>query len=838
MLKILDLLSKKNRLILHFAICSLGLLGIVRLFANIVTPLIFNNEIVFNNWASSFYNVNKPPELIRYIFSIIILFLYFFLIGVFFNNKKLYSYISNKTYIFLEKNLFFTLFITLNVVLNTSILLSNGVSFFNRFYGFFLISTTWITIIISPFLKIIDPITSNFYKNKKLIYYLVLIIVVSQFIHMFLPFTFYKLKILNEYFDLPDQTVMDGKFINNNSFINNNNLLGQIKFDINLNSDYYDKYHCFSLSLNTKIQEFANNSNNKFYVDKNNNRLCSYYPITYTEKLILSSLIDNNEEKDNLKKEFNLNLYNGNYLDNKKYDKNIKNFLDKNKFLLHWQTLNRFVIHHHNHILGPINELALGKNIKYIYAQYGSIPILVLKQLLEWTGGINYQNYFRVYYSFYYLYYALFALIVYLIFKRIDYLAITTILSVSALNWIGFGFIFLGPGSNPIRHLFDILVLFFFSKYLNKNNFLYILLSYFFTFLSILANREFGLFIFITLTLTLVIKYIQINNWKLILSKLLPLFPLGILGSAVYFYSKIGPDFMSKYFLYGFLGFPLVKLTFFLILFSFVICYILIFIKYGQVTHPSKYIFLFLFLYSQGLLIYYIWGGIDHFTSLAPIFILCIIALFNFLRFSNTFVKNETNKIVSFLFILSLIIYVPSIYNYYFSKSNFSYISFYKYDQVFKNHRIYQWNFDTAKFISTMDPEYFENGVKLIKKYNPGNDVYIISKYDNILPFLAKKYSAMPFFDLASFLITEGEVNKSIAIIKNNKPRFIFIDSDINRDYFSDIINPKIPIIGYLNQESVLRVKRLNLLKDVFNAIRSDYQPIDVGNLITVYKRK
>lgn len=838
MFKILDLLSKKNKLILHFTACSLGLLGMVRLFANIVTPLIFNNKIVFNNWARSFYNINKPPELIRYIFSIIILFLYFFLIGFLFDNKKLHLSISNKTYVFFEKNSLFTLFILLNITLNILMLLSNGIPFFNRFYGFFLIFITWITLTISPFLKIISPINNNIYKNIKLIYCLVFIIIAFQFIHMFLPFTFYKLKILNEYFDLPDQTILDDNLVDNNTFINNNNLLGQIKFNINSNSDYFDKYHCFSLSPNTKVYDFANNSNNKFYVDKNNNKLCSFYPITFTEKIILSSLIDNNVEKDNLKKKFNLNLYNENYLNNKKYGKKVEKFLDINKFLIHWQTLNRFVIHHHNHILGPINELALGKNIKDIYAQYGSIPIVVLKQLLEWTGGINYQNYFRVYYSFYYLYYALFALIVYLIFKRIDYLAIITTLSVSTLNWIGFGFIFLGPGANPIRHFFDILVLFFFLKYLNKNNFSYLLFSYFFVFLSILTNREFGLFIFTALTITLIIKYFQINNLKVSLTKLLPLLPLGIIGSLIYFYSKIGPDLMSKYFLYGFLGFPLVKLTFFLILFSFIVCYIIVFIKYSHVTHSSKYIFLFLFFYSQGLLLYYVWGGVDHFTSLAPIFILCIMALFNFLSYANPFIKNETNKIAALLFTLSLIIYIPSIYNYYLSKSNYSYISLSKYNQLFKNHKTYEWNFDTAKFTSTMNPAYFENGIKLIKKYSPNNAIYIISKYDSFLPFLAKKYSAMPYFDLASFLITEDEVNKSIAVIKNNKPKYIFIDSDINRDYFSDIINPKIPVIGYLNRESVLRVKRLYLLKEVFNAIRSDYQSIEKGYLVTVYKRK
>ena len=46
------------------------------------------------------------------------------------------------------------------------------------------------------------------------------------------------------------------------------------------------------------------------------------------------------------------------------------------------------------------------------------------------------------------------------------------------------------------------------------------------------------------------------------------------------------------------------------------------------------------------------------------------------------------------------------------------------------------------------------------------------------------------------------------------------------------------PVIGYLHYEYVLKVDRLNKLKDVFNAVRSEYDPIEKGLLITAYKRK
>ena len=176
-------------------------------------------------------------------------------------------------------------------------------------------------------------------------------------------------------------------------------------------------------------------------------------------------------------------------------------------------------------------------------------------------------------------------------------------------------------------------------------------------------------------------------------------------------------------------------------------------------------------------------------------------------------------------------VYVPGLFAYYTTKS--------EYEEVFATHRTYEWNLERAQFRSTMNPKDFLDSVSLIQQYaNSENGIYIISKYDNVLPFLAKKYSAMPFFDVQWVLLTEHEVNLCIERIKAMKPPHLFVDTDIERNLNGEIIRIPIPRLGDLGYEPLSRVQRLNLLKDVFAAVKDDYELEMSSGLLAVYKRK
>lgn len=154
-------------------------------------------------------------------------------------------------------------------------------------------------------------------------------------------------------------------------------------------------------------------------------------------------------------------------------------------------------------------------------------------------------------------------------------------------------------------------------------------------------------------------------------------------------------------------------------------------------------------------------------------------------------------------------------------------------------HENYVWNLDRAHFVSSMNPLFFENSANLIQKFSTEPAIHIVSKYDNILPFLAKKYSAMPFSELAKFLSTPRELALSIEKIRQDRPLYLFVDTDIERDYTMDVLDPRIPPhLNNLQWFSVKRVKWQELLQKVFMAVKDDYEPVEQGMLISVYRRK
>jgi hypothetical protein len=163
----------------------------------------------------------------------------------------------------------------------------------------------------------------------------------------------------------------------------------------------------------------------------------------------------------------------------------------------------------------------------------------------------------------------------------------------------------------------------------------------------------------------------------------------------------------------------------------------------------------------------------------------------------------------------------------------------YSFNRIFSSHRLYQWSFPTAKLTSTIDPILFEHAVALIERYNPNQAIYLISKYDDILPILAGKYMAFPYPELATNLITNNDVNAMVSLINQAKPTYIFVDTDINRNMASDIFANGDPISKrwLLHDHSFDRAIVLTRLKPLFSGIKKDYRPIAKSELITVYQR-
>jgi hypothetical protein len=136
--------------------------------------------------------------------------------------------------------------------------------------------------------------------------------------------------------------------------------------------------------------------------------------------------------------------------------------------------------------------------------------------------------------------------------------------------------------------------------------------------------------------------------------------------------------------------------------------------------------------------------------------------------------------------------------------------------------------------ISTINPEPINKGINIIRKYSAdGYGIYIISRYDNLLPFLAERYSLMPFFEMSWHLFSDWESKQAIEMLRNRKPRYLFVDTHMGgENYMWDILYP------YFYNESASRRGRNMEMNKVFMAVSEDYEKIEEGPLLSVYRRK
>jgi hypothetical protein len=504
-----------------------------------------------------------------------------------------------------------------------------------------------------------------------------------------------------------------------------------------------------------------------------------------------------------------------------------KKFLKNNEFEVRWQTFGRFMIHHNSFVYVPVQEVELHKDSQLIHAQYGLGLTWIMGKIFSWSGGVSFDKWLRVSYSVYYAYFLIFLIVVHRLTRDWRFTAIIFLFSLSVVNSRGYDFLLLPPGESPWRHFFDLWVVWFLYSFGKTKNILYYWLALGFGIVSIIMNPQIGAMIFVPIVLIGVFFAVfqRELRWKISTASLVAL----ALFSAAWSICASTDD-LTMYYIDGVIGFsiPLWQLLFFLSLLAAGYALMLMLAKHLKNEHLLP--LLFLFFYSQELFVYVVWHyNWDGLKSRAFIYILTA-GLITYYA-SKTWTE-RLNKIVwGLLTAFALLVYTVSVVKVFKSKID--------YDEIFKTHITYAWTMDKARFISTMNPAPFENGVNLIKKYSGNqNGIYIISEYDNLLPFLANRYSQMPFFDLKWYLITPREVDKTIQILQSHKPEYIFVDSNINRDYAKEIIDPKIPFIGYLYQESAWRVQRLMLLRQVFSAVGANYELVEKGALISVYKRK
>lgn len=839
-------------LLLWFVFVSLGLVRLSSIVAAIVVKLLPLKSIQFQllEWAS-IDKGTKPYELIQYGVSAFLLFCFFILIYRCF--LKSYKLIDSKNITFLleEANDFY-----LSIYLISLIFISLLLVFWTvNIYASVIILAFWSILVLFPIAHIFQIHSSN--KKQQMFFISITCFLLAQLCYIFYPLIVDRPFILNDYMDIPEQTRLGAKYVDNAAYINSNNIGGIIKYDPRINKGSSSAHPDLSVEIEAtnELLDFVEMFKHKYFYDQELKTLIISGPMTTDERDTLEGSVSASDQKQLVKLFARSNIYyrhNVNESSNdsgarkttdirnsmtgfsKNYSKDTYDFITRNLFEMKNQSLAGHFFHHHNYQLGPLNERVLGKEPSKIIYVYGSFSSRLLEYTMKLMGGINYKNYFNASYLFYLLYYLILTGVIATILRDIRLISFFVMIQLVALHFIGYELLLMAPGFNPLRHFLDPIILLLLYCFAKQRRPIYIFFNLCLAIFSILLNKEFGMFIFASLTTTLI--FILINEKKA-KQDYINYFLISIAIVATLISMVVFKQASNSLFIYTLIGVSLPPISDFALRLSmlvFIWSYLFI-VKLHYLDKPSKYLLLYLLLYTQSAYVYFVWNPApNHILVLAPIWGTMLVILIKMILENQQLDQFKQAFLLPITVAVFILLYVPSLL--------FFYVEKLQHHNIRKNHRVYEWNFEKAVFDSTMEPMVFENDISLINKYVPHDKaIYIISKYDNLLPFLSDKYSLMPYIEVFTSLVTRKEIDNCINTILHDKPEYVFIDTDISRNlntdryYEKDMINILDPA---LYDASRGRVIMLKYLRQVYQGVQEDYELIEKGYLISVYKKK
>ncbi len=574
------------------------------------------------------------------------------------------------------------------------------------------------------------------------------------------------------------------------------------------------------------MQEEANQTS--LLYDPQQQRLCAVDAISSEQWLRLRSLQTDAVEQQKLDAWFASVSSYAQRMRDRVLSTDEKQFFRVNQFTMGFQYAGNGVIHHHGFMLNPLNEYDLGKPREEIFAQYGWLNLWLTHGLMKIMGGFNLQNYFRVWYSYYYLYYLLYFGLLWLIFRHRAYLAAGALLAVGLLSFIEYQWLLQLPGINPIRRIMELPLLAGLWLNLRQPRPWYLLLVIPCLWLAILNNWQFGL-----MALGAAGVCLGVQRWqrRIVMGKAYDvLLVAGVVVSLLLVqWMRGGNDPASAYYLAGSAAMPIGLWKGPLILIVFAAGAALM-TKLFDPWRPLAYLCLFLLLYTAAVVTYSLWNGTPTYMLVpGPLYVLTGLAFSWFLSEKIPVFRLFRRKIAFVLVMIGLGVLLTGGWDQERTRNEFL--------GILDSHQSYDWNLDRAQFTSTMDPHYFQNGVELIQKYSQGSSVHIISKYDNFLPFLAGRYSAMPYFEMSKFLMSPKETALCVERLMTDRPEYLFVDTDIRRDYAADMVHRFSPL-GALNRHSRYRVAQMHLMQKVFATVQDQYELLEQGLILSVYKRR
>ena len=417
------------------------------------------------------------------------------------------------------------------------------------------------------------------------------------------------------------------------------------------------------------------------------------------------------------------------------------------------------------------------------------------------------------------------------IFRDSRYVAIVFLSSLAFVKALGYVTIFTGLGYTPVRHFHEAFVILFLFIYVTKERAAWLIAALAATFVGVLLDRTYGSFAVLALFAVLVIRIVvghgrTIEKWVIL---------LGVPAYALLFWyvgQVLAPNPYVDGFLNGVWGFPVGDMKVGLFLIGFISGHIAIAYLMKRHFDQRLYLSLFLLLYTEALVFY--WLVVPNYGHLYAILPMAIFALASLMRFGfPATVSGRTERAsVAIALVVAVMLSLQGTY-----RLATTTLAIRK---VEADHKIFNWPFKNAQIRSTMDPALFSDATQMIERWAPQRGVYVISQFDTLITWLSQKYSLMPHSDLISYLNGPLAHEKVVNILRSKQPDILFVDSCIECNFItlSSSRESILSINPDLLKRAYEKIDRLRRLQDVYREIKDDYELVERGALISVYKLK
>jgi len=455
---------------------------------------------------------------------------------------------------------------------------------------------------------------------------------------------------------------------------------------------------------------------------------------------------------------------------------------------------------------------------------------------MERVGGMSVENYYKTF-LLYVIYFVSFFFMVWALFPDRRYAFAAFAILPVCFYFLGYITFVLAPGVRPSLHLLDVPVTLLLFHFFRRRRTLYAIAAAVLALVSLGINRNFGIALSLALLVSFLLQTLEAEGEKKrergARGAGILLFILGM----VYFFavSDVGAGKkVFPYYLSGFYSWPPHGAVIGGTLLYLIGSYFLIFWLRGD-RSARKYLYLFVFMYSQIALAYYFWSGlINHLPPVFAFVWLQLLLTLDLLREKTAGRGNFWEETISMGVQALIILMAGGVLFFglrFYNEKNW-------FQANFANHAVYQWTFDRANLISTIPPRMIQDSLALIQKYSskerPG--IYIISRYDGLLPFLAHRYSAMPFFEMISFVFSKKERDEAIRMIQDQKPTYLFADRSIvlpMEDRWA-VLYPS----EFFQKERASHYGRHEVLREIFQKVFNEYEKVEESELLAVYRRK